>query len=183
MSDRPRLKAIYRDLPALLLIWGVIFAVAALCKPFASDSFLPKENQLQTISGVVQRTPYITGPRDNKLQLFIRGSDGLHHLVQDDMDHAVPGIMEPIMNLRVGDEVTARVERDSRGRDRDWLWELQRGGAMVLSYQDTRLFMERRNVRHRQFCNWAGVLAFVLFVAAILLRRHFGTWSDTGQSA
>jgi len=90
------------------------------------------------------------------------------------MGHLVPGIMGPIMNLRVGDKVTARVERDLLGRDLDWLWEMQRGGITILSYQSTYLFMERRNVRIRQLCRWAGVLAFVSFLVAILLRRHYG---------
>jgi hypothetical protein len=62
MSDRPRRKTTRRDLPALVLIFGVIFAAAALCGPFPSVSFLPKENDLRTISGLVQRAPYITGP-------------------------------------------------------------------------------------------------------------------------
>ena len=185
MSDRPRRKTTRRDLPVILLIFGVIFGVAALCGPFASDSLLPKESDLRTISGLVQRAPYITGPGKggNMLQIFVRESDDLHHLTQDDMGHLVPGIMDPIMNLRVGDKVTARVERDSLGRDLDWLWEMQRGGITILSYQDTHLFMERRNVRTRQLCHWAGVLAFVSFLVAVLLRRHFGAWKDTRQLA
>src|ERR1700744_2394333 len=173
MADRPRRKATRRDLPAFLLIYGVTFAVAALCWPFASDSFLPKKNDLRTISGIVQRAPYITRPGrgGDMLHIFVRDSDGLYLLIQDDMDNVVPGIMDPIMKLRVGDKVTARVKRDSLF-DHDWLWEMQQGGITILSYQDTHLFMARRNMRIRQLCRWAGVLAFVLFAVAILLRRH-----------
>jgi hypothetical protein len=176
MSDRPWRKTSSRDLPSPLFVLGWIFTAAALCGPFASDSFLAKENDLRTISGLVQRAPYITGPGKggNMLQLFVRGSDRLHHLTQDDMGGLVPGIMGPIMNLRVGDKVTARVERDSPGRGLDWLWEMQRGGITILSYQGTYLFMERRNVRIRQLCRWAGVIAFLSFLVAILLRRHYG---------
>jgi hypothetical protein len=185
MSDRPRRKATYRNLPVLLLIWGVIFAAVALCRPFASNSFLPKEKELRTISGIVQRAPYITRPGrgGHKLQIFVLGGDGLHHLTQDDMGHLVPGIMDPIMKLRVGDKVIARVEHDPFGRYLDWLWEMQRGDTTILSYQDTHLFMERRNVRIRQLCNWAGILAFVSLAAAIFLKRHFGSWRETEQSA
>jgi len=117
------------------------------------------------------------------LRILIRGSDGLHHVTQNDMGRLVPGIMDPIMDLRVGDKVTARVEHDSLGRNLDWLWELQRDGVTILSYQDTHLFMQRRNMRIRQLCHWAGVLAFVSFSVAILLRRYFGAWKDTTQLA
>jgi hypothetical protein len=185
MSDRPWRKTSSRDLPSLLLVFGWIFTAAALCGPFASDSFLAKENDLRTISGLVQRAPYITGSGKggNKLHIFVRGSDGLHDFTQEDMGHLVPGIMGSIMDLRVGDKVTARVEHDSFGRDLDWLWEMQRGGITILSYQDTHLFMERRNVRIRRLCHWAGVLALVSFLVAVLLRRHFGAWKDTRQLA
>src|ERR1035438_1903772 len=99
MSDRSRRKTTSRDLPSLLLIFGVIFAAAALGWPFASDADLAKENDLRTIPGVVQRTPYIThgGKGSSKIHIIVRGSDDQHDLTQEDMGHLVPGIMDGIM--------------------------------------------------------------------------------------
>lgn len=185
MIESTKRKTTIRNLPILFLGEGVIFAVAAIAMPLANNADTAKENDLRTISGIVQRAPYITGPGKggNKLQIFVRGSDGLHHLTQNDMSGWLPGIMNPIMNLRVGDNVTARVKHDSLGRDFDWLWEMQRNGTTILSYQNTYLYYEHVGIRMRLLSYWAAGLAVALFLGAILLRRKFGAWSDTRKLA
>lgn len=159
--------------------------MAAIAIPLLSNAYTAKENDLRTISGIVERAPYITHPAKgaNKLQLFVRGSDGLHHLTQNDMDGWVPGIMDPIMKLRVGDDVTARVKHDPLGGNFDWLWEMQRNGTTILSYQNTHLFYEYADKRRRLFSYWAAGLAVALLLGAILLRKKFGAWSDTRKLA
>jgi hypothetical protein len=176
-SGHCRLKG--SDSPAGILIFVVIFAAFALCRPFASDSYLAKEGDLQTISGSVQRAPYVYHGSKGAahLHILVRGSDGLYDLTQDDMDRGFPGIMSPIMDLRVGDKVTARVKHDSLGRNLEWLWELQRDGKTILSYQDTHRYLEHQNMRMRRLCSWAGGIAFLLFLIAVLLRMHFGAWT------
>jgi hypothetical protein len=180
VSDTARRKTTRRDLPALCLIFGTIFAVGALGLPFASNLDLAKESDLHSIAGLLQSAPQTTvsGKAGTKLHIFIRGSDGLHHLTQDDLSQDVPGIMA----LRAGDNVTARVKHDSLGRDLDRLWELQRDGVAILSYKDTYQYLQRRHARVRELAHWAGALSLGLFVVAVFLRRHFGAWRDPGQS-
>lgn len=185
MTNSPKRKTTIRNLPILFLVEGVFFAVAAIAMPLANNAYTAKENDLQTISGIVQRAPYITGPGrgGDMLQIFVRGSNGLHHLTQNDMSGWVPGIMDPIMNLRVGDNVTARVKHVPLGGDFDWLWEMQRNGTVILSYQNTHLYYAHADKRRRLFSYWAAGLAVALLLGAILLRRRFGAWSDTRKLA
>ena len=165
-----------RDSPIVCLIYAVIFAVAALGLPFGAGLDLAQESDLQTIAGSVQSAPRVKngGKGGIKLHIFVRGSDRLHHLTQDDLSGDVP----EIMNLRPGDNVTARVKHDSLGRDLEWLWELRRGGDTILSYEQTLRYLERRNARIGKFAFWAGALSVGLFVAALLLRSRFGAWRD-----
>jgi hypothetical protein len=115
-----------------------------------------------------------SGKAGTKLHIFLRGNDGVHHLTQDDLSQEVPAIMD----LRAGDNVIARVKRDSFGRDLDWLWELQRDGITILSYEDTYRYFQHRSARTREIAHWAGAVSLGFFVVAILLRKHFGTWRD-----
>jgi hypothetical protein len=180
VSDRVRRKTTRRDLPGLCLIFVTIFAACALGLLFAANLDLAKESDLHSIAGSVQSMPRTTfsGKAGSKLHIVIRGSDGLHHLTQDDLSQELPGIMV----LRAGDNVTVRVKHDSLGRDLDWLWGLQRDGVTILSYEDTYRYLQRRNARVRELAHWAGALSLGLFVVAILLRRHFGAWRDPSQS-
>jgi hypothetical protein len=180
MPDPPRRKVTRRDLPFILLVYGVLSAAFALAGPLAADSDLAKPSDLQSITGSVQRLPYTTvsGKAGRKLHIFVRAEDGLHHLTQDDLSADVPAIMD----LRVGDKVTALVKHDTLGRDLDWLWELHCNGATILSYRDTHRSLERRNMGIRELSHWAGILALALLTVAILLRRHFGAWRNTTGS-
>jgi hypothetical protein len=101
-------------------------------------------------------------------------------MIEEGLSRYAPGIM----TLRVGDNVTARVRRGRVRREIDWLWELKRDGGAILSYEETRRYIERQNARTAEIAHWEGVLSLGFFVAAILLRRHFGAWRDaTTQSA
>jgi hypothetical protein len=176
MFLRADTKLTRRDLPAVFLIYSALFAVAAFALPFGASLDVVKESDLQTVAGSVQSAPRIRngGKGGIKLHIFVRASDGLHHLTQDDLSGDVPSIMD----LRAGDNVTARVKHDSLGRNLDWLWELKRDGDTILSYEETRRYLERRNARIGKIVPWVGAISFGLFVTALLLRRHFGAWRD-----
>lgn len=65
------------------------------------------------------------------------------------------------------------------GRDPDWLWELRRNGAVVLSVEETAQYLERRYLRYLRLASGAAVLSVALLTLGVLLRRHFGAWYDT----
>ncbi len=176
MPENARRKPTRRDLPALCLVYAAIFAVSAIGLPFAANCDLAKKSDLHPVAGSVEGAPRmtVTGKAGTKLHIFIRASDGLHHLTQDDLSSDVP----QIMHLHVGDNVIAHVKYDPFGRDLDWLWELQRDGVTILSYEDTSQYFQRRNERVGKIAEWAGVLSLGLFAGAILLRRRFGSWRD-----
>jgi len=151
--------------------------MVAFALPIGASLDVAKESELQTIAGSVQSAPRIRngGKGGIKLHIFVQASDSLHHLTQDDLSGDVPRIM----NLRAGDNVTARVKHDRFGRNLDWLWELKRDGDTILSYEETRRYLERRYARIEQIIPWVGAISFGLLVTALLLRRHFGAWRDT----
>jgi hypothetical protein len=168
-------KASRRDLPSLCMIFCVIFGAAAIALPFGANLDLAKESDLRSTSGLVEDVYRTNRPKAGpKLHILIRMDGRLHHLTQDDLSQDVPALL----GLEAGDSVTARVKGDFLGRDLEWLWELQRDGVTILSYEDTFRFVERRNARTREAAHWAGLFALGLFVVAILLRMHFGVWRD-----
>lgn len=177
-ANTTRRKATRRDSPVICLVYAAIFAFACFGLPLAQNLDMVKESELHPIAGTVQSTPRITTGKVIKLYIFIRASDGLHHLTQDDLSTDFPEIMD----LRAGDNIVAHVKHDSMGRDLDWFWELERNGVMILSYRDTYRYRERSNARGRELAHWAGEISLGLFVLAILLRRHFGVWRDKQQS-
>ena len=176
MSDEVRRKATRRVLPTLFLVYGAILAAFALGWPLAANLDLASKSDLHSIAGAVQSAPRTTfsGRAGTKLHIFINGNDGLHHLTQEDLSRDVPQIMD----LRAGDNVIALVKHDSFGRDLDWLWELQRDGITILSYEDTYRCLQRRNAKMAKLAHWAGALSPGLFAVAIVLRR-FGARRDT----
>lgn len=174
-----RRKATSRDLPALLLLFGVIFAFVALALSFGTNLGIAKRSDLHRVSGTVlsvSRT--FVGKAGQKIQIFVRDGGPVHHLTQDDLSYDVPALR----SIHSGDNVTALVKSDLLGRDLEWFWELQRDGVAILTYEQTRSFIERERERSLAIARWAGGLSIALLFAAILLRRRFGGWRDTPLS-
>lgn len=168
-------KATRRDLPALCLIYAVIFAFAALGLPLGAKLDMTKRSELRAISGTVQDMSRTNLSRAGpKLHIFVQNSSGLHHLTQDDLSHEVPALR----SLRAGDNVTALVRHDFLGRNLEWVWEVQRDGVTILSYDQTQGFLEQTRERMQTIALWAGVLSMGTFIVAILLRMRFGAWRD-----
>lgn len=172
-----RRKTTRRDLPGICLVFAAIFGLSAVALPIASRfdmaSARAARSNLQMISGQVVFVSHTYGGKVTpKLEIFVRGSDGLHHLTQDDSTKDVPALK----SLRVGDLITAMARP---GRDLDWLWELRRNGAVLLSIEETTQYFERRNLRNLRLASGAAVLSVALLTLGVLLRRHFGAWYDT----
>jgi len=171
----PKRKATRRDLPALCVIYGVIFAFAALALPFGARLDMAKRNELHSISGTVQDMSRTDPPKTSpKLHILLKTGNRLHHLIQNDLSYDVPAVR----SLRVGDNVTALVRRDFFGRNLEWVWEVQRDGVTILSYDQTQRFLEHARERTQGIACWAGILSIGIFAVAIVLRMHFGAWRD-----
>src|SRR5215475_6685066 len=138
MRNPTRLKR--RDLPAFCLIYGVIFGLAAFGLPWGAKLDMAKKSELHSITGIVQaasRTNYSkAGP---KLHIWVRDENQVHHLTQEDLSCDAPALR----SLRAGDKVTALVRRDFFGRDLEWVWEVQRDGETILSYDQTQALLTR----------------------------------------
>lgn len=139
---------------------------------------MAKKSELYRISGTVQSaSSTVSGKARRKLHIFVWDGNRLHHLTQDDLFYEVPALR----GLRAGDSVAALVRRDSFGRNLEWVWEVQRDGVTILSYEQTQRFLEREEERMQVIARWAGALSIGLFVVAILLRIHFGAWRDRAK--
>lgn len=171
-------KTTRRDLPGICVCFAAILALSAVALWVASrlDMATATPSNLQMISGQVELVSHRSGGKAvPKLEILVRGSDGLHHLTQDDLTKDVPALR----SLRVGDQITAMARPDKRGRDLDTLWELRRDGAMLLSVEETAQYFERRNLRTLRLASGAAVISVALLTLGVLLRRHFGAWYDT----
>lgn len=175
-----RRKATRRDFPALCLLFGAIFTVAAIALPFGAKLDLTKRSELYPVSGTVERVERtFAGKAGAKLHIFINDGNRTHHLTQDDLSYDVPALR----SLAPGDKVVALVRRDFLGRDLEWFWEVQRGGGTMLSYDETQTFLEREAERFRIVARFAGAFSIALLVIAVLLRVRFGAWRDHSFSS
>src|SRR5438552_13230607 len=110
-------RATLRDLPALSLLFAAILALGALGMSFAKALDLADRGSLRSITGRVEgETRTYRSKVSPKLNIFVRTTDRVLHLTQDDLSGAVP----EILTLRVGDTVTALVKSDFLGRDLEW---------------------------------------------------------------
>ena len=101
------------------------------------------------------------------VNVIVQGSDGSsYQMVQDERVNGASGIV----SLVPGENVTALMQQ--RGSKLPLLWELNRDGSTILSYDDTRQFFQSK--LHR--ASWARAIAFLLFVVSIVLRIRFGAW-------
>jgi hypothetical protein len=165
-----------RDLPALCIFFGCLVGAGAVGTPLAARLDLAPENSLTLVSGQVVSLYHTNlGKAGPKLHLLVRAADRIHHLTQDDMSELVP----EMASIRVGDNITARVRPDFMGRDLDWLWELQRDGATILSYADTDRFLRGVLARTKTLAYGMGFISISIFAVGVLLRRRFGAWSAT----
>jgi hypothetical protein len=173
MAARRKLAA--RDMPALLVLFGGVLGVSAVGIPLAEQLDIASERDLVAVSGRVDRIYVTNRPKAGQmLQIALQSSDRVHNLTQDDMS----GVTSAIRAIKPGDEIDARVSRDPVGRDLEWIWVLNRGGGTIVSYQDTKNFLQARNARTRWFSYGSGISSVCLIVAGVLLRRRFGAWRD-----
>jgi hypothetical protein len=136
----------YRGMVAYLLLFGLLTLMFAAF----SDRRLPRENELQSISGVIH-DPVTTwsGLFSKKLSIPIKGDDqscgyvycGTPYI----QDYAISALAPGLLTLNPGDHVSAEF-RYIRQRHNSYyeLWELQRDGQDVLTYDQTAEYVQNK---------------------------------------
>ena len=156
------------NLPKMFLVLALVLGGLALFTPASRRLSTAGENDLRSFSGIVQQVPTREG--DGLIRIRVATSDGEHDLFVEDLSH-----LQEIMDLRPGDSITARAQ--------SWLgelhvWELQHDGATIESYQETRQFSDRALQHGQASALWAGLVASIFLIVAIVLRLCFGVWSQ-----
>lgn len=179
---RDRRGVTRRDLPAVLLFYGVfvwLFAILFACSDIGR---LAAGSPLQTISGTVESVFHRYGKSGNYFNLIVQTSDGPHQLTEED------SLMRSVPEARhfvPGDVVTAEVRHQSL-HNLDWCWALERNGTVILTLDQTERYLQTTVEEHRRFNHkfdlWMLVGSTGLITCAFVLRRHFGGWIDKHRS-
>lgn len=178
-----RRGATRRDLPAILLFYGVFISLFAALFGFSDTGRLAVGSPLQTISGTVESVFHRYGRGGNYFNLIIQTSAGPRHLTEEDL------LMRSVPEARrfaPGDTVTAEI-RHQQLHDLDWCWALTRNGRVILTLDQTERYFQATVERDRRFGHrfdlWALIGSSILIACAVILRRRFGGWMDKNRRA
>ena len=180
-----RRGATRRDLPALLLFYGIIVWVFAILFACSDIGRLAAGSPLETVSGTVVSVFRREGKAGNYFNLIVQTPGGLRHLTQEDL------LMWPLPEAHhfiPGDRIRAKVRHQTL-HDLEWCWELNRNGIEILTLDQTERYLQTTDEKDRRFNHkfnlWALAISIGLLGCAFALRRHFGSWTDKtrGSSA
>jgi hypothetical protein len=168
----PKGKLSWRNLPYTFLVLAMILGFIALIILLAGSFDMAKEGDLKSLAGSVQRAPsWVHTKGGPVVVIHVETDDGQHSLFEEDLSHS-----REIMNLKPGDHVTARVRFLFGEYD---IWELERDGVTIESYQDAYLYQTRLNERGTTNALWLGLISSIFLMVALVLRMHFGAWQDS----
>ena len=170
-----------RDLPTIFLLisaWAALGGGAFAVVGWSSEP--PPINRLESVQGRVVDA-YLKkgfGKGRTQVHVLVEASDGLHDLARDNTSQAI----FHVLTVRKNDTVIALVQSGSIAQPADTLWELQRGNAAILRYQDVADQVASENRRAATMAMCFGSLGALSFIAAIALRAHFGGWRERRPS-
>lgn len=162
-----------RDLPAVFLALATFFAIFAVLFPLAGRLDLASRNELKPVTGTVASRPRWHTGKGAGIYIPIQTADGLHTLAITDFHN-----YDELMALKPGDAVTALV----RPLGAYGVWELKHDGITLVSYEEMREGAEREERQARRVGSWLGLMSFVCAIAAVSLRRHYGSWRGSNPS-
>ena len=166
-----------RDLPVIFLVHAILFGFFAIALPVMAKLAMAKESDLKVVAGSVEREPRWLRGKNGKLPIIeirVQTDDGVYDLDEQDLSHT-----REIMNLRPGDQITARVKPLATYHN---VWELKRDGVTIQSYQESYLYQVAQNGQAETNALLCGLLAAISLAAALALRMHFGAWRDPTPS-
>lgn len=180
MSKRRR--ATRRDLPAFLLFYGVFIWLFAILFAYVDNGRLAADKPIERISGTVENVFHEYGRSGNYFNLTVQTSDGFHHLTEED---ALMRTLPEARRFVTGDTVTAEVRHQSQ-HNLDWCWGLARNGNTILTIDETHRYLQATTEEHKRFSHkfdlWALAISISFISSAVVLRLHFGSWTDKNRS-
>jgi len=161
------------DAPAVCLLFCVIAVVAALVAAYGWRLDVVQRDKLQRVSGRVESVLHTHAPKGGpKLHIEISDGTRAYYLTQDDLTCRVPALK----TVERGDSVVAYAYPDALGRNIYWLWGLERGGQVLLSYEDTYAFLAGEGEMLRPVALPSALIAVGLFAVGVFLRQRYGAW-------
>ena len=169
-----------RELPCTFLVIAIAVGFLALLLPLLEWLRMANESDLRFVAGSVLQEPTLIRPSNPVIHIRVKTDSGRPvDIYEDDLSRS-----QEIMNLKWGDQVTARVKflrvgvpKGSPGEYH--IWELKRDGVTIQSYQDAYLYQTRVNERQTTYALGLGLMSAILLAVALALRMHFGEWVDS----
>ena len=164
-----------RELPCVFLAAAIAVGCLALLLLWVRWLTMAEESDLYLVTGSVLQAPKLIRSSDPVIRILVQTNGRPIAIYEDDLS-----LSPEIMNLKWGDQVTARVKflRQSRAHGKYHIWELKHDGVTIQSYQDAYRYQTRVNERWTTYALGLGLLAAILLTAALALRIHYGAWVD-----
>jgi len=164
-----------RDLPSLLMFFGLASGMFALIMLTVATKTIKKESELQPIAGIVESVSESQLSRFGpKWRIVIKDGSRSYSLTQYDLAYLAPRSL----SLHPGDKIAARVNQDWTSRDLKWIWELRQNGNTILSYDDISNYFKASNQKDYRIARYAVAISFGLFMLGAILRLYFGVWKE-----
>ena len=163
------------DLPGLAILFSVIFFFLSATLIYGWKLDFEEKSSLTSIAGVVSGFDQTNKSKaGRKMHIYLSSKEGRYHLTQDDITYSFP----LLLTLSKGDRITALVAEDCCGRDLYWVWEIDRDGETILSYEDTLNALKDSAMRSGPIGQYVLYLACLLLVTGLVLREKYGVWSS-----
>ncbi len=167
-----------RELPCVFLVMAMAVGGLALLLLLARWLTMAKESDLQVVAGSVLQAPELIRSSSPVISILVKTNGRPIVIYEDDLS-----LSPQIMNLKWGDQVTARVKFLRAGVPEGspgeyHIWELKRDGVTIQSYQDAYRYQTRVNERQTTYGLGLVLISAILLTVALALRIHFGAWVD-----
>lgn len=168
-----------RELPCVFLVMAIAVGGIALLMPLVRWLTMAKESDLQLVAGSVLQAPELIRSTSPVIRILVATNGRPVAIYEDDLS-----LSRQIMNLKWGDQVTARVKFLRAGVPEEspgeyHIWELKRDGVTIQSYQDAYRYQTRVNERQTTSVLGLALISAICLTVALALRIHFGEWVDS----
>jgi hypothetical protein len=151
---------------------GLLLVIPALLLLLLGYSEVPKRTFLQAIAGQITTAEMRCGRGGCQALIQIEDTDGIWHLAYND-DAATERRL--VRRLNTGDSVTALAPLPDREHFQ-WLWELRRGGEMLLSYEQTASVAASNRSRGRVLGYAAALLSALAIMRGVVHWIRYKSW-------